>query len=134
DDLHDGGHAAGAALLGAVLDDPAVAAGGLDGDPALVDVVAARLLDVDVLAGLAGPDGHQGVPVVRRGDRDRIDVLVLEHPADVLHGPGRLAAGGLDALGGRAVGAGVGVDQVGDLDALEADVLVDVVPAAAVDA
>jgi len=26
-----------------------------------MDVVAARLLDVDVLAGLAGPDGHQGV-------------------------------------------------------------------------
>ena len=76
------------AALGAVLDDPVVLAGGLDGDPALVDVVAARLLDVDVLAGLAGPDGHQRVPVVGRGDRDGVEVLVVEHAADVLLGGG----------------------------------------------
>ena len=77
------------AALRAVLDDAVVLAGGLDGDAALVDVVAARLLDVDVLAGLAGPDGHQRVPVVRRGDRDGVDVLVVERLADVLHGLGR---------------------------------------------
>src|SRR5262249_16415779 len=29
-------------------------------------------------------DGHQGVPVVRGGDGDDVDVLVLDHPADVL--------------------------------------------------
>ena len=47
------------AALRAVLDDPVVLPRGLDGDAAFVDVVAARLLDVDVLARLAGPDGHQ---------------------------------------------------------------------------
>src|SRR5262249_49362320 len=64
------GPRAAAAALGAVLDDAIVLAGDLDGDPPLVDVVAARLLDVDVLTGLAGPDGHQGVPVVGRSDGD----------------------------------------------------------------
>ena len=65
---------AGTALR-AVLDDPVVPPGGLDGDPAFMDVVAARFFDVDVLARLAAPDRDQGVPVVGRGDRDRVDRL-----------------------------------------------------------
>ena len=44
----------------------------------LEDIVRARFLDVHVLAGLAGPDGHQGVPVVGRGDRDRVNRFVFE--------------------------------------------------------
>ena len=52
--------------------------------PALEDVVADRLLDVDVLARLAGPDRRQRVPVVRRGDRDGVDLVVVEDPAEVL--------------------------------------------------
>jgi hypothetical protein len=46
--------------------------------------VAAGLLDIDILAGLHRPDAHQGVPVVRRGDRDDIDVLAVEDTAEVL--------------------------------------------------
>ena len=57
-----------AAALRAGLADPVVLAGRLDDAPAFADVVADRLFDVDVLAGLHGPDGGQGVPVVRRGD------------------------------------------------------------------
>ncbi len=80
------GPVAAGAALGAVLDDPVVPPRGLDGDPAFVDVVAARLFDVDVLARLAAPDRDQGVPVIGRGDRDGVDRLVLEDAADVLHG------------------------------------------------
>src|SRR5262249_8318846 len=73
---------AGAALR-ARLADLVQLAGHFDNAPTLADVVADRLLDVDVLAGLHGPDGGQRVPVVRRGDADDVDALVLEHLADV---------------------------------------------------
>ena len=43
-----------------VWHDPVVLAGGLDHPPAFADVVADRLLDVDVLARLAGPDRRPG--------------------------------------------------------------------------
>ena len=131
-DRGDGlGPAAIGAALGAVLDDPVVLPRGLDGDPALVDVVAARLLDVDVLARLAGPDRHQGVPVVRRGDRDRVDRLVLEHAGGC---PSRSPVACqlpafvmlLDLLEPLGVGLGVGIDQVGDLHARHACELADV--------
>ena len=52
---------------------------------ALLHVVAAGLLHVDILARLHCPDGHQGVPVVGRGDRDGVDILAVEQAADVLH-------------------------------------------------
>ena len=38
---------------------------------------------IDVFAGLDGPDGCQRVPVIRRGDGDRIHVLALEQLADI---------------------------------------------------
>jgi len=50
----------------------------LDHPLALADGVRERLLDVDVLAGLAGQNCHFGVPVVRRGDDDDIDGLVRQ--------------------------------------------------------
>ena len=81
----------GGTALRAVLDDSVVLPRGLDGDAAFVHVVAARFFDVHVLARLAGPDRDQGVPVIGSGDRDGVDRLVFEHPADVLHGR-RLAA------------------------------------------
>src|SRR5262249_24040158 len=62
-----------------------------DDAPALGDVVADRLLDVDVLAVLHGPDGREGVPVVRRGDGDDVDGLVVHDPAQVLLVLGSLA-------------------------------------------
>ena len=51
---------------------PTPATGAPDHVEAFVDLVAHRLLDVDVLAGLAGMDGHQGVPVVGRADDDGV--------------------------------------------------------------
>src|SRR5262249_37241798 len=41
-------------------------------------IVGARLFDVDVFAGLACPDAHKRMPMIRRGNRDGIDFLVLQ--------------------------------------------------------
>ena len=60
-----------------------ILAGRLDHLPAFEDVVRCRLLDVHVLAGLAGPDRRQRVPVVGRGERNGVDRLVVEHRAIV---------------------------------------------------
>src|SRR5207244_1295923 len=79
------------ALLAARLYDPFVAPGRLHHGPALGDGEAERLLAVDVLARLAGVDGDQGVPVIRRGDDHRIDVLEVEQLAVVGEGGAGLA-------------------------------------------
>ena len=63
--------------------DAVVLAGGLDHPLAFVDEERHRLLDVDVLAGGAGHDGVQGMPVVRRRDDDALDVLVLVHLPEI---------------------------------------------------
>ena len=60
-----------------------VLAGRLDQQLALARVVAARLLDVDVLAGRAGEDRGRGVPVVAGGDDQDVDGLVVEDAAEV---------------------------------------------------
>ena len=48
-----------AALLRAMLDHDAILALRLDCHATLVHVVAHRFLDVNMLAGLGAPDGHQ---------------------------------------------------------------------------
>ena len=58
------------------------------GNPAcLVDGVGHRLFAVDVLAGFHGVDRHPGVPVVRRGDQEAVDVLALQQAAVILGDP-----------------------------------------------
>src|SRR5271157_2932733 len=56
-----------------------------------MNVVAAGLLDINVLPRLSRPDRHERVPVIGCGDRDHVDILVVKHPANVLHS-GRCAA------------------------------------------
>jgi len=77
----DGGADAGAgAALRAGLDDElGEVLGGGDELLAFEDVMRKGLLDVEVLAGLEGPDALDRVLVVGRGDRDGVDFLVLEH-------------------------------------------------------
>ena len=41
------------------------------------------LLDVDVLAGGRGQERDRGVPVVRRRDHNRLNILVVEQPAEI---------------------------------------------------
>ena len=48
---------------------------------AFVNVVAERFLDVNILTGLAGPNCPQCVPMVRSGDRHRVDILVSKRLA-----------------------------------------------------
>ena len=78
-------HAGHAAALHTHLAHASKLAGPLRDHPALLDVVAAGLFHVDILARLHRPDGHHGMPVVGRGDRDSVDILAVEQTADVLH-------------------------------------------------
>ena len=101
----------------AVLDDAVVFARGLDGHAAFEGVVRERLFDVDVLAGLAGPNRTERVPEIRRGEENDIDVLVVEELAHVVRGLLHPTAGELlvvvHALGHHAL---VDVAEGGDLD------------------
>src|SRR5262249_8986938 len=73
--LAGGAELVAGALLAAGLEDAVVLAGRLDHGAGLADGQRQRLLAVDVLAGLARLDSRDGVPVVRRGDDDGVDVL-----------------------------------------------------------
>ena len=77
-------HGGPAAVHRAGLHDLVVGARGVRHQAAFQDGVRGRLLDVDVLAGLERPDGGERVPVVRRGDDDGVDVLVVEHAPEIL--------------------------------------------------
>ena len=70
-------------VLGADLDHAAILAGRRHHLLSFPEVVRERLLDVDVLARLAGPDCRQRVPVVGQGNDHRVDGLVVEDPAQV---------------------------------------------------
>ena len=77
----------GASLLGAVLNDNAVLFPGLDGNATYIDVVAGWFFNVAVLFRLRGPDHHQRVPVVGRGHRNGVQILIVQcltHVGDAL--------------------------------------------------
>jgi hypothetical protein len=92
-----------AANLGAGLADLVVMPRRFDEAPAFPDVVAHRFFDVDVLAGLHCPDRGERMPVVRRGDSDGVDFLVVHDAAQVLH----------DGRGGAALSLGRTRDGAG---------------------
>ena len=66
-----------------MLDDPVVLLGRLDHLAAFEEIVAAWLLNVDILPRLTGPDRGKRVPVVWRGDADDVDVLAVEDFSEV---------------------------------------------------
>jgi hypothetical protein len=96
-----------------------VLAGHFDHAPALDKVVRSRLFDVNVLAGLAGPDGGQRVPVIRGGNGDRGDVLVLQDAANVLFDAWGVFLPGVDGLLGVGNDVVVDIADVSDVDVLE---------------
>ena len=51
--------------------------------PAFPHIVRDGLFHIDILAGLDGPDGGERVPVIRRGDRNGIDLFALQQLANV---------------------------------------------------
>ena len=76
-------HAGVRARLAAVLANAVVLFYGSDELAAFKGVMRAGLFDVDVFAGLAGPDAHERVPMIGSGDGDGIDVFVFEQLANV---------------------------------------------------
>src|SRR5262249_29565317 len=75
--LHGFSQRGGRTAVRAVLDDAVVFARGGVELPAFPMTIRAVLVDIDVLARLAGPAADQRVPVVRRGDRDGVNRLVF---------------------------------------------------------
>lgn len=128
------GPAAAGAALGAVLDDAVVFAGGFNALAAFEDVVAAGFLDVDVFAGLASPDGDEGMPVVGRGDGDGVDVVVFQELADVVVDGDFGGVVFFQLVDSAADDVVVNVAESGDADAGNAAEAVDVVASASVDA
>ena len=122
--------AGAAAALSAVLHDHPVLLLRLPGDAAFGDVVAHRLFDVDMLAGLGGPDRHQRMPVVRGGDRDGVERLVFQRLADIGHAlAGEFALDlllqGFQSLIQHVL---VGINKVGDFHVGLFQIAADVVP------
>ena len=128
------GPAAAGAALGAVLDDAVVFAGGFNALASFKDVVAAGFLNINVFAGLASPDGDEGMPVVGRGDGDGVDAFVFQKFANVGVG-GDL--GGLvffQLVHSAADDVVVNVAESGDADAGNAAEAADMRASASVDA
>ena len=48
-----------------------------------MDVVGERLFAIDILAGVQCGDGDEGMPVVRCGDDDGVDILALQQLAEI---------------------------------------------------
>jgi hypothetical protein len=96
-----------AALLGAELHHPVVFPRRLHHDPAFPDVVTERFFHINILASLAGLDGGNGVPMIGRGNYDRIHVFEFEQLAVILEDPEfRQGLLGTVELLLRGVGAG----------------------------
>ena len=118
----------------AVLDDALIFVRRLDQLTALVNVVRAGLLDIHVLARLAGPDGGQRVPVVGRGDGHRVDLFVIEDAPQVLFDADLLAVGLFESRGALSRHQQVGVAQRHEFHVALFHQARDVVLAAPVDA
>src|SRR5437762_1575208 len=70
-------------ILSAYLDHAAVLSGRRHHLLPFPKVVRKRLLDINILAGLTGPNRRQRMPVIGQGDDHRVDRFVVENPAEV---------------------------------------------------
>ncbi len=93
------------AALGSAGGDAVVLAGGFNELGAFEDVMGDGLFDVNIFAGLHGPDGGEGMPMVGGGDGNGVDGFVIEGASHVGVEEGALAGFGEDFLGG-GFGAG----------------------------
>ena len=69
----------GAAPLGAHLDHAAILPGGSYHGGAFRDIHAGRFLHIDIGPGFGGFDHGQGVPMVRGGNQNHVEILFLQH-------------------------------------------------------
>ncbi len=121
------------ANLGAGLGDAAGFLSGGDELAAFPDVVGNGFFDVDIFAGLQGPDAHERVPVVGGGDGDRVEVGRGEELANVGKFFYRDAFFG-ESGGGAVEDGGVGVADSDDADAFDFAEAAEVVFTATVEA
>ncbi len=94
---NDRAHVRGGAALGAHLHDALVFIDGLQQQFALVRILAARLLDINVLACRHGQNRHRGMPMIRGGDGHNIERRICQHLAKIFQpfGNVHLPFGGL---------------------------------------
>ena len=88
--LHAFDNGLAGAAVGAVLHDAVIFFHRAQQLLAFPDVVAHGLFAVNVLARLAAPDGLQRVPVIGRGNGDRVNGFVFQKLAQVDEGGGFL--------------------------------------------
>src|SRR5581483_4802715 len=94
-------HPGPAPTLVAHLHQAAVLAGRGDHPFSFTRIMAARFLDVNMFAGGTGQNRRGRMPVVARGDHQRIDCLIIKNATEVSNGSGELAshlANGLRSL------------------------------------
>ena len=116
------------ALLASDLEDSAVPANRVTQDAPFLDGQAQRFLQKDIFACFSRRDGGQDVPMVGRGDADRVDVrpgdqvpVIAEGLASIVGAAGGLPAiMGLDGLLSVLNTFGVDVAYGDDLGLLEA--------------
>ena len=83
DIIHQRDQADVRAVLRSGLDDAFVFSRRIDRDPPFEDIVRDGFFDIDILTRLACHYSHQRVPVVRRRDDDRIDILIVEYMSKI---------------------------------------------------
>jgi len=70
-------------VLGTVLADTVMPTSGRDQTAPFTDIMAARLLNINILTGLHGPNACQGMPVVGRGDGDDVKGRIVKGPSHI---------------------------------------------------
>jgi hypothetical protein len=80
------------APLRAHLHDPLMTRSGFEHRAAFVDGLCKGLLNIHILAGLAGENGWQGMPMIGCGNQHHIDIFPVEDSAEILDGIGFSAA------------------------------------------
>jgi len=104
------------AVLGSCLDDSVVFSGGLEHFSAFPDGVRGGLFDVNIFAGLAGPNSKEGVPMVGGGGGYGVYVLIFQELTDVGIG-GDFFAEGTGLVKFAVEDIAVGIAEGDDADA-----------------
>ncbi len=88
------------APLGAHLDNALMAERGFEHGAAFVNGFGQRFFDVNILAGLTGENGRQGMPMIGGGDENGVYVFSVKYFTEVAAGIRALAPGFFNDLGG----------------------------------
>ena len=126
-------HGVAGTTLSSDLTHPAVLASGRDQSSAFVDIVANRLFDVSIFAGLHGPNAGQCVPMVGCGRADHVDRAVVKRATHVANWFRSQALLLFDIVAAAIGHSLIHVDDDSNLRPFVLQELADVFPTAAVD-